>query len=119
MITGTALGVSRDVIARNLMARSDSSRAARRTTSARFAALRAAPVRSVWDESMARSGTRIVCKLEPDADPEVAEEWIRTTWPVTVEVDCRLPRTPEQAPADLDRGDGSGLRQLSDLLGTT
>ena len=75
-----------------------------------------APIRQVRDESSGRRGIRVVCDLAGDADVSQAEAWVRSVWPVTIEVDCRLPAPMQQLLADWDRGDGSGLSRLSPLL---
>ena len=71
----------------------------------------------VRDETSMRVGTRIVCVLRPDTDRAAAERWVREVWPVTIEVDCRLPLPQTRRLTGWDRGDGSGLRALADLLG--
>lgn len=63
-----------------------------------------------------RAGIRIVCRLADGADVEAAQAWIRSVWPVTVEVDCRLPAPMPERLAAWDAGDGSGLAALAALL---
>lgn len=74
------------------------------------------PVLDVRDESSGRFGSRVVCVLRAGADPEEARRWGRSVWPVTVEVDCRLPAPMRRRLAAWDRGDGSGLAALGALL---
>lgn len=117
VITGTPLGVSRDELVRNLDQRLHSSRHPGTRTRMTFRPDAPAGLTSVWDETTWRIGTRIVCNVDTGADLDRAEEWIRTTWPVTVEVACRLPAPQRKRLATWDRGDGTGLRSLGDLLG--
>ena len=63
------------------------------------------PVLDVRDES-SLFGIRLVCALAAGADPEDARRWVRSVWPVTVEVDCRLPAPMRRRLAAWDRGDG-------------
>ena len=116
VITGIGLGVNRDLIARNLMTRADTARLSGTRPRSTFRPTGPAPLTSVWDESTDRVGTRIVCNLVPGVDPDVAEQWVRMTWPVTVEVGCRLPAPQRKRLTGWDRGDGTGLRRLADLL---
>lgn len=46
---------------------------------------------NVQDHSSGRHGTRIVVALREGVDIQAAEAWLRSVWPVTVEVDWRLP----------------------------
>lgn len=75
-----------------------------------------APVAHVRDESSARVGIRIVCRLQPGATTEDGLRWMQTVWPFRILVDCRLPAPMRRRLLDWDRGDGSGLRALADLL---
>lgn len=75
-----------------------------------------APIGDVRDESSGRTGIRVVCRLTRDADASQAEAWIRSVWPVTIEVDCQLPAPIRQLLSGWDRGDGSGLRRLGAVL---
>ncbi|GAA1238861.1 DNA gyrase subunit A [Oryzihumus leptocrescens] len=75
-----------------------------------------APVRQVRDESSGLTGIRVVCDLARDADVAQAEAWVRSVWPVTIEVDSQLPAPMGQLLATWDRGDGSGLGRLGALL---
>jgi hypothetical protein len=73
------------------------------------------PVLDVRDES-SLFGIRVVCVLRSGADPGDASRWVRSVWPVTVEVDCRLPAPMRRRLAAWDGGDGSGLAALGALL---
>jgi hypothetical protein len=75
-----------------------------------------APVIDVRDESSGRHGIRVVCTLSPGADVEEARRWVRSVWPVTVEVDCLLPAPMRERLETWGRGDGSGLAALGALL---
>ncbi len=77
------------------------------------------PIRivDVQDESSRRVGVRLVVRLESGSDPAAAERWVRAVWPVTVEVDCRLPAPMPERLRTWDPGDGSGLVALEKLLG--
>ena len=74
------------------------------------------PVVQVRDETSGQFGIRVVCLLAPGADVDEARRWVRSVWPVTVEVDCRLPAPMRRRLAAWDRGDGSGLTALGALL---
>jgi len=78
--------------------------------------LPATPVRDLRDETSMRTGIRVVCTLAPGADPDEAEDWLRQAWPVTIEIDCRLPAPMSRRLRTWDRGDGSGLAALAALL---
>ncbi len=69
------------------------------------------PILGVRDES-GLFGIRLVCALGPGADPDDARRWVRSVWPVTVEVDCRLPVPMRRRLAAWEPGDGSGLAAL-------
>lgn len=70
----------------------------------------------VRDESSMRVGVRIVVQLERGSDGAAAERWVRSVWPVTVELDCRLPASMAERLETWDAGDGSGLDALDLLL---
>jgi hypothetical protein len=74
------------------------------------------PVVDVRDESSGPTGIRVVCALRPRADVGQAERWVRSVWPVTIEVDCRLPAPMRRRLLGWDRGDGSGLAALRSLV---
>ena len=74
------------------------------------------PVVAARDESTQRDGIRIVVDIGPGSDLLAALEWLRDVWPVTIHVDCRLPAPMAERMTGWDRGDGTGLRALADLL---
>jgi hypothetical protein len=74
------------------------------------------PVVSVADQSGAPTSVRVVCMLRPREDVGRAERWLRSVWPVTIEVDCRLPAAMRRRLLAWDRGDGSGLSALRSLV---
>lgn len=74
------------------------------------------PVLAARDESTDRDGVRIVVELDPGGDLLSARDWLRDVWPVTISADCRLPAPMAERLATWDRGDGTGLRALADLL---
>ena len=76
----------------------------------------ACPVQDVQDETTMVDGLRLVVTPSKGSDLRYAVEWLRALWPVTVGVDCRLPAPQAERLAGWDRGDGSGLRALADLL---
>ena len=78
--------------------------------------LEASPVRDVRNETSGRTSIRIVCTLSPGAGVAQARDWIRSVWPVTIEVDCRLPAPMRQRIEAWDPGDGTGLTALATLL---
>ena len=63
-----------------------------------------------------RVGVRIVVQLRSGSDMAAAEPWVRSVWPVTVEVDCRLPVPMTKRLRTWDPGDCSGLDALELLL---
>lgn len=73
-------------------------------------------VTDVQDESSMRVGLRVVCRLAPGSDLDAAEAWLRSVWPVTVEVAGRLPAPMRRRLQEWDAGDGSGLAALSASL---
>lgn len=70
----------------------------------------------VRNESSMRVGVRVVVQLAHGGDMAAAERWVRSVWPVTVEVDCRLPAPMTKRLRNWDPGDGSGLAALEELL---
>ena len=78
---------------------------------------RAFGIADVRDESSMRVGVRLVVRLTPGSDAAAAEQWVRSVWPVTVEVECRLPAPMERRLRSWEAGDGSGLEALAALLG--
>jgi hypothetical protein len=78
---------------------------------------RSSPVVAIVDETTPRDGLRVLVRLVERSDLLLARTWLRDVRPVTVEIDARLPEPMAQRLATWDRGDGSGLRALADLLG--
>ena len=74
------------------------------------------PVIDVRNESSGRHGIRVVAVLDRDADPDWGTAWLRSLWPVTVEVRACLPAPMRRLLHDWDRGDGSGLDALAAVL---
>jgi len=54
--------------------------------------------------------------LTPGTGIDEAVHWIRSVWPVTIEVDCQLPTSMRHRLLSWERGDGSGLHALAPLL---
>jgi hypothetical protein len=79
---------------------------------------RGSPVVGVYDETTPRDGVRFLVKLADGADLLLARDWLRDVWPVTVEVDAHLPAPMAERLRAWERGDGSGLRGVRDLLVT-
>jgi len=78
---------------------------------------RGCPVVDVIDETTMRNGLIIRVMVDPRSDVRTAAEWLRDVWPVTTEIDARLPAAQAERLRTWDRGDGTGLRALADLLG--
>ena len=121
VLTEIPLGVTIDLLVEHLANRIAVQRAPRHTSSLAgcdgvdgIPGGATAPVLDVCDESL--FGIRVVCVLRAGADPDDASRWVRSVWPVTVEVDCRLPAPMRRRLAAWDRGDGSGLAALGALL---
>ncbi|MBI4940795.1 MAG: hypothetical protein HY830_08610 [Actinobacteria bacterium] len=70
----------------------------------------------VRDETSSAVGRRIVVVLAEGADPVDALAWLRDVWPVSIDVDWRLPAPQAERLAGWDRGDGTGLDALAALL---
>lgn len=112
VITEVPLGVDADLVVENLRNRS-------REHVSRSGELRrpaGCPVLDVTDETTMRNGLLIRIALDPGSDLRRAAEWVRDVWPVAVGVDCRLPMPQAERLRTWDRGDGTGLRALADLL---
>ena len=77
---------------------------------------RGSPVVGVLDETTPHDGVRILLQLTDRADLLLARDWLRGVWPVTVELEASLPAPMPERLRSWDRGDGSGLRALRDLL---
>ena len=124
VVAAVPLGVPVDLVEQGLASRS---RSLRHDDVHRFRDFEPAPtpddahppfrVVDVRDESSMRVGVRIVVQLASGSDPAAAERWVRAVWPVTIEVDCRLPAPMRKRLRTWDPGDGSGLDGLEQLLG--
>lgn len=77
---------------------------------------RRCPVVDVMDETSTRNGLLIRVLVDQRSDLRTAAEWLRDVWPVTTQVDARLPQPQADRLHAWDRGDGTGLRALADLL---
>ena len=115
VVTNLPLGVSGDQVHRNLQMRAFELHGGpgRRDDGSS----RAFGIRDVVDDSTERIGIRIVCRLTVGSDVAAARDWMESVWPLTMEVDCRLPAPMATRLSTWDGGDGSGLRALADLLG--
>jgi hypothetical protein len=113
VITEVPLGVEADRVVENIDRRSRERAPHRGGVPARPAGC---PVLGVYDETTFSNGLLIRVVLDPGSDLREAVQWLRDVWPVTVQVDCRLPAPQADRLATWDRGDGSGLRALADLL---
>jgi hypothetical protein len=80
---------------------------------------RRCPVVDVADETSMRNGLLIRVLVDQRSDVRRAAEWLRDVWPVTTQVDARLPQPQADRLHTWDRGDGTGLRALADLLKPT
>ena len=119
VLTEIPLGVTIDALAEHLASRVAVTRGRQRADHVPDdpdAEAAIPPVLDVRDESSGQSGIRVVCTLAPGADVDEARRWLRSVWPVTVEVDCRLPAPMRERLLAWDRGDGSGLTALAELL---
>jgi hypothetical protein len=67
----------------------------------------------VRDETTMQVGVRVMCVLLPDADADEATRWVRSVWPLTLEVDCRLPCVSGWRGGIAATGPGSPLWQRS------
>jgi hypothetical protein len=113
VITEVPLGVDADRVVENIHNRSRERATPRGGGPVRPSGC---PVTGVYDETSSRNGLLIRVVLDPGSDLRAAVEWLRDVWPVTVLADCRLPAPQAERLAAWDRGDGSGLRALADLL---
>ena len=76
-------------------------------------------VADVQDHTSGRLGVRIVVILHDGVDPSTAERWLRTVWPVSVDVDWRLPAPMDallRTAATTIRAEPSGFDELRSLL---
>lgn len=84
------------------------------------AALRAAretcPMQRIVDETNMRDGVRLYVEPEKGADLRELRDWLLRIPPVQRTFPCRLPAPMAELLTGWDRGDGSGLRALADLL---
>lgn len=76
----------------------------------------ACPMRGIEDETSMRDGVRLT--VEPDKGTDLRElrDWLLRIPPVSRTVACRLPAPMPDWVRGWDRGDGSGLRALADLM---
>lgn len=84
------------------------------------AALRAAhetcPMQRIVDETNVRDGVRLYVEPDKGADLRELRDWLLRIPPVQRTFDCALPAPMRELVAGWDRGDGSGLRALADLV---
>jgi len=84
------------------------------------AALRAAhetcPMLRIVDETNVRDGVRLYVEPEKGADLRELRDWLLRIPPVQRTFDCVLPAPMAELATTWDRGDGSGLRALADLM---
>lgn len=121
VIVAVPLGVPIDLVEQCLSGRS---RSLQHDRTHRFGDFKPAPdnadlpfrIVDVRNESSMRVGVRIVVQLGSASDTAAAERWVRSVWPVTVEVDCRLPAPMTKRLRTWDPGDSSGLNALELLL---
>lgn len=120
VLTEVPLGVPVDRVAQSLEIRYRTLDPARRryVDDAPAEPVEAPPFRvlDVRDETSMHVGVRVVCRLEPGSDAAAAEAWVRSVWPVTVEVDARLPAPMRRRLRSWEAGDGSGLAALRALV---
>jgi hypothetical protein len=116
VITEIPLGVPGDRIVECIASRATTFDRAPDGRQVRRVRRRGSPVVDARDETSARDGVRILVQLADGSDLLLARDWLRDVWPVTIEVDSRLPAPMAERLATWDRGDGSGLRAIRDLL---
>lgn len=122
VITEVPLGISVDSVAHNLQSRSyqfsrrGSSRLTWDASPPQPADAPGFEVMDIIDESTMRTGVRVRCLLTAGSDHAAAERWMRSVWPVVVEVDCQLPAPMRMRLKTWNGGDGSGLDRLEDLI---
>ncbi len=116
VITEVPLGAEGYRILDEVRSRSRQQQAAGAGRGHRLVRRRDSPVVDAWDESTARDGIRLVVELDQGWDLLVARDWLLDVWPVSIEVDARLPQPMRDRLRSWDRGDGTGLRALADLL---
>jgi hypothetical protein len=76
-------------------------------------------VHAVRDESSASFGLRLVIDIERRTNVARVHEWLHSLPALRREVECGLPAPMAARLTTWDRGDGSGLRRLADLLRPT
>ncbi len=116
VITGLPLGVSGDEVLQFIAQRASDYERGPGGRPLRSIRRAGSPVRDVMDLSTERDGVRLHIHLDEDADLRAAKEWLLDVWPVTTERDARLPKPMPERLDTWDRGDGTGLRALADLL---
>lgn len=116
VITEVPLGVGTDEIVTMVGSRVHHHELTPDRRGVRIVRRRDVPIRDIRDETTSRDGIRLVVDVMPGVDPILALEWLRDIWPVTISVDTRLPVPMPDRLRGWDRGDGSGLRGLADLL---
>lgn len=73
------------------------------------------PFVGVRDGTRGRTNIRVVLPLAPGTRADAGLHWLKTVWPITIDVDCRLPKPMKQLLTTWNRGDGSGLNALQAL----
>lgn len=116
VITGLPLGVRGDEVLQRIAQRANDVERGAGGRPLRAIRRAGSPVRDVIDHSTERDGVRLQISLDEGADLRAAKEWLLDVWPVTTERDARLPRPMPERLGSWDRGDGTGLRALADLL---
>ena len=116
VITGLPLGVTGEEVLQRIAQRANDYERGAGGRPLRTIRRAGSPVRDVIDHSTERDGVRLHVSLDEGADLRAATEWLLDVWPVTTERDARLPAPMPERLDTWDRGDGTGLRALADLL---
>ena len=116
VITGLPLGVTGEEVLQRIAQRANDYERGAGGRPLRAIRRAGSPVRDVIDHSTERGGVRLLISLDEGADLRAATEWLLDVWPVTTERDARLPAPMAERLDTWDRGDGTGLRALADLL---
>lgn len=119
VITAIPMGVRGDEVLQRIVDRAhdyERDAAGRPVRPHRAIRRKGSPVVDLQDMSTERDGVRILVRLEEGSDLLAAKEWLLDVWPVTTERDARLPAPMPELLDTWDRGDGTGLRALADLL---
>ncbi|HET7900743.1 MAG TPA: hypothetical protein VFL59_06110 [Candidatus Nanopelagicales bacterium] len=116
VITETPMGVAGDEVLQRIAERATDHVRDAHGLPLRSIRRKGSPVVDVEDLTTMRDGVRLVVRLDDGADLRAAKEWLLDVWPVTVERDARLPAPMPELLDRWDRGDGTGLRALADLL---